>query len=94
MGGEAMFWRARAELSGQEEILINQFQIQVEKIYQALLERLEHHQIEVTAAAQEYQQIRQKDYFKVLRQVLYFGNDFWHSERIRNEMVSMGKRWC
>jgi len=64
MGGEAMFWKAQAELAGQEEILIDQFQIQVEKIYRALLERMDQNQIEAIAAAQEYQQIRQKDYFE------------------------------
>jgi hypothetical protein len=64
MGGEAMFWKAQAELAGQEENLIGQFQVQVEKNIRALMERLDHHQIEATAAAQEYQQIRQKDYFQ------------------------------
>lgn len=64
MGGEAMFWRAQAELAGQEETLINQFRSQVEENYRALLERLDHNQIEAIAAAQEYQQIRQKDYFQ------------------------------
>jgi hypothetical protein len=64
MGGEAMFWKAQAELAGQEETLMAHFQLQVGKIYQALLERLDHHQIEASAAAQEYQQIRQKDYFE------------------------------
>jgi len=63
MGGEAMFWKAQAELAGQEETLIEQFQTQVEKTYQALLERMDQNQIEPIAAAQEYQQIRQKDYF-------------------------------
>lgn len=63
MGGEAMFWKAQAELSGQEETLVSQFQLQVEKYYRALQERMDQHQIEPVAAAQEYQQIRQKDYF-------------------------------
>jgi hypothetical protein len=63
MGGEAMFWKAQAELAGQEEILMAQFQIQVEKIYRGLLERMDQNQIEPIAAAQEYQQIHQKDYF-------------------------------
>jgi hypothetical protein len=71
LGGEAMFWKAQAEVAGQEKALISQFQRQVEAMYHALLEQLEHEQIDVTAAAQEYQQIRQKDYFqaKVGRQI-------------------------
>jgi hypothetical protein len=64
LGGEAMFWKAQAELAGQEEALIGQFQCQVDETYRALLERMDHDQIEVTVAAQEYQQIRQKDYFQ------------------------------
>ena len=64
LGGEAMFWKAQSKLAGQEETLIDQFQMQVEKTYQALLERMDQNQIEPIAAAQEYQQIRQKDYFQ------------------------------
>ena len=64
LGGEAMFWKAQAELAGQDETLIDQFRGQVEENYRALLERMEHDPSEITAAAQEYQQIRQKDYFQ------------------------------
>jgi hypothetical protein len=64
LGGEAMFWKAQAELAGQEEVLIGQFQNQVEEIYRALLERMDQELIEVGVAAQEYQQIRHKDYFQ------------------------------
>ena len=64
LGGEAMFWKAQAELAGQEETLIDQFQSQVEDNYRSLLERMDHNLIELSAAAQEYQQIRQKDYFQ------------------------------
>jgi DNA-binding transcriptional regulator PaaX len=64
LGGEAMFWKARAELASQEETLIDQFQSQVEENYRSLLERMDHDLIELNAAAQEYQQIRHKDYFQ------------------------------
>lgn len=64
MGGEAMFWKAQAELAGQEETLIDQFQTQVEKIFRALLQRMDQNQIEPIAAAEEYQQICQRDYFQ------------------------------
>jgi hypothetical protein len=64
LGGEAMFWKAQAELAGQEENLVEQFRCQVEEIYRALLERMDQNRIEPIVAAQEYQQIRQKDYFQ------------------------------
>ena len=64
MGGEAMLWEAQPELAGQEEALINQFRIQVEGMYRALLERMERGEVELAAAGQEYQQIGQKDYFQ------------------------------
>lgn len=64
LGGEAMFWKAQAELANQEEALIGQFQCQVDETYRALLERMDHDLIEAPEAAQAYQQIRQKDYFQ------------------------------
>ncbi len=64
MGGEAMFWRAEAELAGQEEVLVRYFRMQVEDLYRALLERIEQGSIEAVEAAQEYQRIRQKDHFQ------------------------------
>jgi hypothetical protein len=64
LGGEAMFWKAQAEVAGQEETLISQFQRQVEETYRTLLEQLDRGQVEITAAAHEYQQIHQKDYFQ------------------------------
>src|SRR5512135_3054108 len=41
MGGEAMFWKAQAEQSGQEESLIRLFSGQVDKAYQELMEKME-----------------------------------------------------
>jgi len=64
MGGDAMFWKAQAELIGQEEVLIGQFQRQVDEKYLALLERMDRNQIDLASAAHEYQQIRQNDYFQ------------------------------
>jgi hypothetical protein len=63
LGGEAMFWKAQAEIVGQEESLIAQFQDQVNESYRSLLDRIVLQQVELTKAAQEYQQLKQKDYF-------------------------------
>jgi hypothetical protein len=64
LGGEAMCWKIQAELSGQEETLVYQFQTRVDELYGKLLERMHRGQVEAGKAAQEYQQIRQKDYFR------------------------------
>jgi hypothetical protein len=64
LGGEAMFWKAQTELAGQEETLVSQFLDQAIESYRSLLERLDNNQIEIALAAQEYQQICQKDYFQ------------------------------
>ncbi len=63
LGGEAMFWKAQPEMVGQEESLIAQFQNQVDEAYRGLLDRIVLKQVELTKAAQEYQQLKQRDYF-------------------------------
>lgn len=64
MGGEAMCWKAQAELSGQEQVLIEHFSGQVDKGYQDLLMKLEQPDADSGKLAQLYQQIRQRDYFQ------------------------------
>lgn len=64
MGGEAMFWKAQAELSGQEEVLIEHFSGQVNKAYQELWMKLEQPDADRGKVALLYQQIRQRDYFQ------------------------------
>ena len=64
MGGEAMFWKAQAELSGQEDELIQLFSSQVDKAYQELLAKMEQPDAENGKLSQLYQQIRQRDYFQ------------------------------
>lgn len=63
MGGEAMFWRAQPELSGQEETLIFLFSKQVDAAYQILLSKLDQAEPDLMSLAQEYQQIQHRDYF-------------------------------
>ncbi len=64
MGGEAMFWKALAELSGQEDRLIEHFSNQVDKAYQELWMKLEQPDTDSWKLSQMYQQIRQRDYFQ------------------------------
>ncbi len=75
MGGEAMVWTGRPEFSGQEETVRDKFIRQVDQAYRELLARLSQPGADVTEAAAEYMQIRQKDYFdselgKAVRQKL------------------------
>jgi hypothetical protein len=64
MGGEAMFWRAQSELTGQTEALVTLFSKQIDAVYQGLLNRLEQPEADLSALAQEYQQVQQRDYFQ------------------------------
>ena len=63
MGGEAMFWKAKSELAGQEQELTCRFTKQVDTTYQTLLEKLEQPEPDLANLAQEYQQVTQRDYF-------------------------------
>lgn len=63
MGGEAMFWKAKSELAGQEQELTCRFTQQVDTTYQTLLEKLEQPEPDLANLAQEYQQVTQRDYF-------------------------------
>ncbi len=58
-----MFWKARNELSGQEEALTALFSKQIDASYQALLTQSEQPDLDLSALSQAYQQIRQRDYF-------------------------------
>lgn len=63
MGGEAMFWKAKSELAGQEQELTCRFTQQVDTTYHTLLEKLEQPEPDLANLAQEYQQVTQRDYF-------------------------------
>ena len=65
MGGEAMFWKAQAELAGQEETLISTIPGPGRGSLPGLCwSGWSRSRSRLVAAAQEYQQIRQKDYFQ------------------------------
>ncbi len=63
MGGEAHLWQSRLALPGQNEALVRQFVEQVEAAYQEVRAGLAHRERDLAALAQQYQQVRQKDYF-------------------------------
>ncbi|MRR29014.1 ChrB protein [bacterium] len=63
IGGEAMFWKARSELTNQEQDLTSRFTKQVDIAYQTMLDQLGQSEPNLVALAQEYQQIIQRDYF-------------------------------
>jgi hypothetical protein len=64
MGGEAHLWESRAALSGQDALLTRQFVERAEAAYQAVRTGLEQDERDLAALAQQYQQARQKDFFK------------------------------
>jgi hypothetical protein len=64
MGGEAHLWESRAALAGQDDLLTRQFVQQAEAAYQAVRDGLGQGERDLAALAQQYQQARQKDFFK------------------------------
>ena len=63
MNGEAMYWKAQAELSGQEDGLVQRFSSQVDKAYQEILTKMDKLDADPGKLSQLYQQVRQRDYF-------------------------------
>jgi ChrB-like protein len=64
MGGEAHLWESRAALAGQDDLLTRQFVEQAEAAYQAVRDGLKQEERDLGALALQYQQTRQKDFFK------------------------------
>ena len=63
MGGNAFYWRANGLLSTQEDSIVHQFQEQVDKVYSALLKRLEKSKPDLQEISQEYQRALSLDFF-------------------------------
>jgi hypothetical protein len=75
LGGQVSFWEAQLVMGMAEETLIQQFQEQVEAVYQFLLEQLDKGTEDIETIVRQYQQSLSKDYFhsetgKRLRQKL------------------------
>jgi hypothetical protein len=64
IGGEAALWDAQPAFSGNEEALVRQFLQQVDDPYAEILKQLAKHAPNLEALSRQYQQVRQKDYFR------------------------------
>jgi hypothetical protein len=64
MGGEATFWEAQLALPGKDDVLIGQFQQQVDQTYSEILDKLRQPDPDLDELSRQYQQIRIKDYFQ------------------------------
>ena len=64
MGGDALLWEGQLALVGQDEILVQQFMVQVENAYREILTELEGDDVDLSALSARYQQVRLEDYFQ------------------------------
>ena len=64
MGGDALLWEGQLTLFGQDEVLVQQFVVQVEKAYREILTELEGDDVDLSALSARYQQVRLEDYFQ------------------------------
>lgn len=64
MQGEALLWESHLSLSGQDEMLIQQFSDMAEAEYRTLLNDLQQPEPDLAAIGRRYQQVKQKDYFQ------------------------------
>jgi len=63
LGGEAYLWESSLLLSGQDEALVQQFQVRVDAAYQEILGELGQEDVDLVALSRRYQQVRAQDYF-------------------------------
>jgi len=64
MEGTATLWEATQAFNGQNELLVQQFIIQVDQGYQAILNDLRKDDSDLTALSRRYQQTHLQDYFE------------------------------
>jgi hypothetical protein len=64
LGGEALVWESRMVLPGQDETLVQQFAVEVDAAYQAILTALQQADADLPALARQYQQVQARDYFQ------------------------------
>jgi hypothetical protein len=63
MGGNAFYWRASSLLKTQEELILRQFQEQVDVVYAKLLKQLEKSRPDLQEISREYQLAASQDFF-------------------------------
>jgi hypothetical protein len=64
MGGDALLWEGQLMLVGQDEVLVQQFVVQVENAYRGILAELEGDDVDLSVLSTRYQQVRLEDYFQ------------------------------
>ena len=64
MEGEALLWESHLSLSGQDEMLAQQFTAIVEAEYRVILADLQQAEPDLAALGRRYQQVKQQDYFQ------------------------------
>jgi hypothetical protein len=64
MGGEALCWEAQLAAGGPEAALVEKFVARTDSAYQALLKQLKQPEPDLAAVSQQYQQLKQQDYFQ------------------------------
>jgi DNA-binding transcriptional regulator PaaX len=62
-GGEATLWEAQQVFTGEDSNLIEQFNQQVNKLYQAILDEISKEEADLSALSKQYQQTQLQDYF-------------------------------
>lgn len=62
-GGEASLWEAEQIFTGQDKDFIAQFNEQVDKLYQAILDALAEDNVDLASLSKQYQQATSQDYF-------------------------------
>jgi len=63
MGGEALIWESQLALGTTEAALIQKFAEPTEAAYRALLKDLKKKEPDLATLSQQYQQVKQQDYF-------------------------------
>src|SRR5919198_5776750 len=57
LGGEALVWESRMVLPGQDDALVQQFLVEVDEAYRAVLAALQQADADLPALARQYQQV-------------------------------------
>ncbi len=64
MQGEALLWEAQQAFTGQDDMLVQQFNAQAEAAYRGILDELSSDDADVEALSRRYQQVKMQDYFQ------------------------------
>jgi len=64
MGGEALVWESRLVPGASDDALVRQFVEPTEAAYRSLLKGLKQKEVDLAGLSQQYQQVKQRDYFQ------------------------------